>query len=1197
MFFRLLLFEWRYHRQHLSFLVFALVFLGAGFLLSNTSFGEANLYHNATYNTHLRTGLLSLVAILFLMVLSSRVVLRDSTHRMSALIYTTPVRKLDFMSSRFWGLFLSGCLLFSFAMFGFWLGAISHPERAQIGPILWSHYVWPFFVIAVPNLFLASSVLFTLASLTKSTLATYTGGIFLYCLYWICAIFLNSPMMAQATPASPEGLALAALLDPFGLSAFFEQSQYWEVMERNSALIRLEGHFFWNRIIWISFALLLWLLNYRLFSFRKAKERPQKDITTEEKKVDDLPTYSQAEVKLSFRQLGPVLASRFWMEMRLLLKSWPLWLSICLWIGIVASETISRVYGGGEYGTDLYPTTNLMIWLIADPYQFMSKILVIFFGGEMMARERNIKWHEIQDATPAKNIVFFFSKLLSLTSIPILLIITAIGVAILSQITKGYYVFEPIQYLSLFYLLGVPLLLFSLLVLVVQILVSNKYLGMFLCLVIVLLLSSSLSASIGIEHPIWRIGAFPAVSYTNMNGFGPQLSAFHGFVLYWGSFSLLLLFIGLLLWKRGQVPPIFSRLRVAFRKMKPSAMIGLGFSLIAFLTLAGFIYYNTNILNDFSYQEAELDRRAAYEKKYKPFDELPDLRVVSLRSQVDLFPAKGSFKIAHHFTLRNKTEEVINEQWFTVPRWLNIDKLVLSNATLIEHDVLHGVYWFQMDTGVQPGEEVELEYDISYAPRGFSFRRSLPERAIVSNGTNIMSIAIIPRLGYRSDEVLQDNRERRKRGLADIVAEDGGAIHAGLEEEDRATYNKFDFETTLSTSPAQIAVAPGNLVKDWVEQGRRYFHYKTDQPINHFYSYLSANYEQEMQSHDSIKVEVYYDKRSAYNIDRIRETMEQTLDYCQSAFGPYTFDHLRIAEIPAHWPMGGYATAGTIALVENRSFLTDLRDSSAFDVVAKRVSHEVAHQWFGHQLTPRSTAGASMLIESTAKYVEGIMLEKMHGKQQLRHLMSEEMNRYFRSRNRSTRPEPALDQVDNQNYICYAKGAIVMNALRDLLGESTLNLALRQLFDEHAYPKPKATAADFVKKLYELSSTEKHGQIKDWMSSVVIYDNQIEEVAHKPLASGGYEIQLKVKASKSILNEKGELQELIMNEPVNIGLFQTHPDDLITFGTADYYQKHRLESGVQEITIQVKKLPRYVIIDPYLHLMDKNTVDNVKRVD
>jgi len=1197
MFFRLLLFEWRYHRQHISFLVFAVVFLGAGFLLSNTSFGEANLYHNATYNTQLRTGLLSLFAILILMVLSSRVVLRDSTHQMSALIYTTPVVKFDFMSSRFFGLFLSACLLFSFAMFGFWLGAITHPERDQIGPILWQHYTWPFLLIAVPNLLLASSVLFTLASLTKNALATYTGGIFLYCLYWVCAIFLNSPMLAQATPASPEGLALAALLDPFGLSAFFEQSQYWEVMERNSTLVQLEGNFLWNRMIWMSVAVLLWLLNFRLFSFRKAKERLPKNQTIEEPHFTPLPAYSQAKIKLSFHQLGAVFTQSFWMEMRLLFKSWPLWLAICLWIGVVGSEIFSRIYGGGEYGTDLYPTTDLMIWLIADPYQFMSRILVIFFGGEIMARERSVNWYEIQDATPAKNGVFFFSKLLSLTSIPILLIVTAIGVAILSQVIKGYFFFEPLQYLSLFYLLGWPLLLFSISVLMVQTLVSNKYLGMFLCLALELVLTSSLSSSIGIEHPIWKVGAFPNVPYTNMNGFDPQLSAFHLFALYWGSFGLLSVFMSWMLWKRGQLLPLFSRLKLAFNKDKRTTKMGLGASLVLFLATGAYVYYNTNVLNDFSYQEAELDRRAAYEKKYREFDELPDLRVVDLVAQVDLFPAKGSFKMTHQFTLRNKTEEVINEQWFTVPRWLNIDKLTLSNATLVQHDTLHGVYWFQMNQGVKPGEEVQLDYDISYTRQGVSFHRSLPERAIVSNGTNIMSRNIIPRLGYRSDVELQDNRERRKRGLPERAVVTNGAIHAGLEEEDRATYNKFDFEATVSTASDQIAIAPGNLVKSWTEQDRRYFHYKADQAINHFYSYISADYEQDVQSHDGISLEVYYDKKPAYNIDRIQETMKQTLDYCQAAFGPYTFDHLRIAEIPGHWPMGGYATAGTIALVENRSFLTDLRDPAAFDVVAKRVSHEVAHQWFGHQLTPRSTAGAAMLVESTAKYVEAVMLEKMYGKHQLRHLLSEEMNRYFRSRNRSTTPEPALDQVDNQNYICYAKGAIVMNALRDLLGESTMNEAFRQLFEEHAYPKPKAEAIDFVNKLYELSSTEKHGQIGDWLSKIVIYDNQIEEVQYKALVNRGYEIQLTIKATKWQLTENGTLKEVAMDEAVNIGLFQQHPDQLVRFEEEDYYQKHQLVSGVQEISIQVKTLARYVAIDPYLHLMDKNTRNNIKQID
>ena len=40
-----------------------------------------------------------------------------------------------------------------------------------------------------------------------------------------------------------------------------------------------------------------------------------------------------------------------------------------------------------------------------------------------------------------------------------------------------------------------------------------------------------------------------------------------------------------------------------------------------------------------------------------------------------------------------------------------------------------------------------------------------------------------------------------------------------------------DFEATVSTSPDQIALAPGYLQREWTEGGRRYFHYKMDAPI------------------------------------------------------------------------------------------------------------------------------------------------------------------------------------------------------------------------------------------------------------------------------------------------------------------------------------------------------------------------------
>ena len=52
-------------------------------------------------------------------------------------------------------------------------------------------------------------------------------------------------------------------------------------------------------------------------------------------------------------------------------------------------------------------------------------------------------------------------------------------------------------------------------------------------------------------------------------------------------------------------------------------------------------------------------------------------------------------------------------------------------------------------------------------------------------------------------------------------------------------------------------------------------------------------------------------------------------------------------------------------------------------MVAKRVIHEVAHQWWGHTLSAKPVAGGSLFVEGFAKYTEAVVMEKMYGKSAL----------------------------------------------------------------------------------------------------------------------------------------------------------------------------------------------------------------------
>lgn len=1193
MFARLLLFEGRFHLRHISFPVFAFAFLAFGYGLSGNAFGEANLFYNSTYNLHKTIALFSLVAIFFVMVQTSRVVLRDQTYRMAPLVFTTPIRKRRYLLTRFWGLFLSASGLFVFAIIGLGIGALIRDNgQGQFGPVLLSHYLWPYLVIALPNLLLVSSVLFLIANLSKNILATYLGGILLYCLYWVGAILFNSPMIAGATPATPEGLIIAALVDPFGLSAFFEQTQYWEVADRNEAFIRLEGPFLANRVLWLAIAVGILVLNDRLFSFRKAGRSTKAPKAVAGFSESRPAAYRQPTLQLRPTEFWPTFRSQLAIEWKSLWGAWPSRLAILLWMALIASEVFTRIYGGGEYGSILYPTTNLMVWLIEEPFQIFSRLLVIFFGGEIMARERLLRWKDILDSSPIPSSIQYLTKLICLISIPGLMLVGAFSMALIGQVSKGYFTFEPLQYLAQFYLLGWPLVIFSVVILFIQGLVSNKYLGMFIGLLLTILLLSGLAGSIGLEHPLLRIGIFPEVEFTNMNGFDRQLKVYQWLSVYWTSFALLLAYLSWKTWKRGRQRSPIRQFRRAFAKPNRSArwlLTGLSMLFVALMTG---LYYQLNVQNTRTTRGDELDRRAAYELQYKAMDDYLDLDVLSLKSSVDLYPASGSFRIDHEYTLINQQTEPIKQQWFTVPRWFEVEELSLSNATLEKYDTLHRVYLFTMDEAVWPGDTINMNYNIAYKPRGLKFARSLRENSVVRNGTNLMSIGIVPRFGYQSDLELQDNTERLKRGLPALEETEHLPMHAGMAAEDRPSYSKFKFETTISTDLGQTAVAPGRLIRQWERQGRSYYHYKSSIPINHFYSYLSANYNRLEADVDGVDVSVYYDPGQAYNVKSILKVMQQTLEYCQDAFGPYALDHLRLLEIPGHWPMGGYATAGNIGLVEDRAFLTDLRDTNTFDVVSKRVAHEVAHQWFGHQLTPYTGAGGSVLVESTAKYIECVMQEQLHGKHQLRMLLKEEMKRYFNGRNRSLLPEPPLRLTGGQNYLAYAKGAIIMNAIRDLLGEDSLNQALRYLFDHHAYPNPKASIADFEEQLFQLASPDQRQLLADWLSKVVIYDNKILSSSYQPLQPGGYEIRLQVEVHKMELKADGKLAEIPMEENVNIGLFQLHPDELVQFSEKDRYEKHALKTGRQEIRFQVQELPAYISLDPYLHLPDKNIYDN-----
>ena len=388
----------------------------------------------------------------------------------------------------------------------------------------------------------------------------------------------------------------------------------------------------------------------------------------------------------------------------------------------------------------------------------------------------------------------------------------------------------------------------------------------------------------------------------------------------------------------------------------------------------------------------------------------------------------------------------------------------------------------------------------------------------------------------------------------------------------------------------------GNLHETWTENNRNYYRYKTPSPVAPIITYHSADYETVQESYEGISLEHYYHTGHDFNNTTIINSMKHALDYMQNEFGPYTLDHLRIAELPSFWGFGGFAAAGTISMVEDNLYLVDERDPEAFNLVAKRTIHEVAHQWWGHQLSTQSVSGGQIFVEGFAKYTEGVVIEKHYGMPSLFQLGKSANHTYFTGRSYASSPEQPLYLEQGEHYMLYGKSYIVMMALKDLIGENTVNDILKTLVIRHKDEiDATITSVEFLNELYKVTPEEYHDLVDDWFRKIITYDLSITDAEYTELPEGGYKITLIIDAKK-FESVDGIESEISMSEPITIGIFETHPSEanqhqIITL------ESHTITDGSQKFVIMVDSLPRYVSIDPYGTRPDLVRSDNHLEVD
>jgi ABC-2 type transport system permease protein len=589
-----------------------------------------------------------------------------------------------------------------------------------------------------------------------------------------------------------------------------------------------------------------------------------------------------------------------------------------------------------------------------------------------------------------------------------------------------------------------------------------------------------------------------------------------------------------------------------------------------------------------------------FEKKYKKYQKTSQPRIVESNVKVHIFPNERSLEASGFFYLKNKHAKNVDTLILNYDPSYKYKKLLVScGYTKVLEDTTAGLKIWKLNKSIAPGDSIKLEFEITRSPNGF--QNGSTETDIVYNGSFFNS-SVFPSLGYNEGYELSENKARKKYNLPKKPRM--ADVNDSLARMNNYISNDADwirFEAVVSTSGDQVAIAPGYLQKEWKENGRNFYHYKMDCKILNFYSFLSARYEVKKDkwlnpsdAANPVAIEIYYQKGHEYNIDRMIKGIKRSLDYYTKNFSPYQHKQVRILEFPRYATFA-QSFPNTIPFSEGIGFIAkvDDKDEKSIDYPFYVTAHEVAHQWWAHQVIGGNVQGGTVMSETMSQYSALMVMEKEYGKEQMKKFLEYEMNSYLLGRATESKKELPLMLCENQQYIHYNKGSIVMYALKDFIGEDTLNAALKRYIKKVAFQEPPYTnSVEFIGFLRDACPDSLKYLIKDMFEDITVYENYIKDLSYESMKDGKYKVKLTLGSVKFKSDSLGKQKAVPVADYMDVAIFT---EKIVKGKTKEkelLLQKVKMDKDVKTFEFIVSEKPIKAGIDPYGKLIDRKPENN-----
>ncbi len=169
-------------------------------------------------------------------------------------------------------------------------------------------------------------------------------------------------------------------------------------------------------------------------------------------------------------------------------------------------------------------------------------------------------------------------------------------------------------------------------------------------------------------------------------------------------------------------------------------------------------------------------------------------------------------------------------------------------------------------------------------------------------------------------------------------------------------------------------------------------------------------------------------------------------------------------------------------------------------------------------------------------------------------------------------------RVENQGYIHYRKGTLVMYWLKEMVGEEAVNRALRRLLAKYAFKAaPYPSSSEFVAMLREEAGPQHEQLITDLFEKITLYDMKAKDATWKKRADGKYDVTFTVEGKKLYADGKGKETEAPLDEPFEVGVFTAQPGKKgFTKDSVLAFERRPFKSGAAKVTLVVDREPSWV---------------------